>query len=59
MERLGVDPEGREVWFQWSQLRDANGACLPVVTAIDQGRMDYQVIVPVPKLWGLLATLKG
>jgi len=58
MERLGVDPEGREVWFQWSLPSVADGACVPVVTGFAQGPRVYQLMVPVPQLIGLFGSLK-
>ena len=59
MERLGVDPEGREVWFQWSLPSAADGTRVPVVTGFEHGHWVYQLIVPVPQLLGLIGTLKG
>ena len=55
-ERLGVDPEGREVWMRWS-MRSPTGIPVPIVTALERGSWVYQVIVPVPYLVGLLRTL--
>ena len=59
MERLGVDPEGREVWFQWSLPSEPEGICVPVVTAFEKGHWIYQLIMPVPQLLGLIGTLNS
>ena len=58
-ERLGLSPEGLEIWFQWLPDQRSGKFSVPVVTALDGGQWAWQVIVPVPRLLGLLGTLKS
>ena len=58
-ERLGINPEGMEIWFQWLPDQGSGEFSVPVVTALDDGRWAWQVIVPVPQLLGLMDTLRA